>query len=559
MVHSISGRRLRRRDFLQVGTTVLGLGLLSACATPAATPTKAPATAAATTAPKPAATQAPAATAAATQAPAVVTKAAGTPKQGGTFTMARTASVINFSPLNLVAGHFGFLRAMFNTLTRYDTNLKPQAELAESWSFSADGKQMTLKLRQGVKYHSGREFTSEDVKFSAEWGAANDQATMRTLYKTIKGVDTPDKYTAVLKFDTVNPGAFDVLDSLYMVDKETVNDFAKLAVGTGPFKFDKYIPNDRVEMVAFKDYWEKGKPYLERYIARQIPDLSTMSVNLESGAVDAIWQPAQVDLQRLKQSGKFQVDMGLLGSQMYSVMINTKKAPFTDKRVRQAIAWSMDRARYCKSVLLDLAEPTCLMWPKTSWAYFSDLEGKIGFNLDKAAALLKEAGVEKGFDVEILTCSKLQPPANAMALILQADLKKININARVVDQETAVFQNRITSTGDTEIVCHGYGRSSRDPGSLVTAAAMWYTNKQGGVCTHFESAEYDQLRVDLQSTLDQEKRKQLCRKIQELALDECFTIPSAPNARGFAVAPYVKGFGYDIDYAPFVGDFWLDK
>ena len=176
--------------------------------------------------------------------------------RGGTFTMARTASVQEFNPLSLMAGNFGFMRAMYNTLAHYDSNLKPQPELAEKWDFSPDGKTLTLKLREGVRYHSGREFTSADVKFSVEWASANDQSTMRTLFKTIRQVETPDKYTAVFKFDTINPGAYDILDTLYMLDRETINDRAKMGVGTGPFRLDKYVPNDRVEMVAFKDYWD---------------------------------------------------------------------------------------------------------------------------------------------------------------------------------------------------------------------------------------------------------------------------------------------------------------
>ena len=490
---------------------------------------------------------------------ATTTSPGGSPKRGGTFTMARTASVQEFNPMSLMAGHFGFMRAMYNTLAHYDSNLKPQPELAEKWDFSPDGKAMTLKLREGVKYHSGREFTSADVKFTVEWASVNDQSTMRTLFKTIKQVETPDKYTVVFKFDTINPGVYDLLDTLYMLDRETINERAKVGVGTGPFRLDRYVPNDRVEMVAFQDYWDKGKPYLERYIARQIPDASSMTINLESGTVDAIWQPLPTDLQRLKGAGRFKVDAGESGAMMYAVIINTKQEPFIDKRVRQAIAWAMDRERYCKAVLLGLAEPTCLMWPSHSWAYSKDLEGKIGFDLDKARTLLKEAGVEKGFETEILTCSRLQPEANAMAVMLQADLKKIGINSKVMDMENARFQHRITVAGDTSIVCHNYGRCNRDPGTLVTAAVFWYTHKQGGVASKFESAEYDQLRKDLQSTLDQEKRRQICRKIQELALDECFNIPIAPNQRGFAYAPYVKGFSYNLDYSPKVGDFWLEK
>lgn len=551
-------KRFTRRDFLRLGTVTAAIGLLQACgASSEPKPSPQPATAE-PAAQVPSTPQPAKPSPVPTQAPATPTKPAG-PKRGGTFTMARSQSIIEFNPLSLMAGHFGFTRAIFNTLAHYDDSLQLQPELAQKWSFSADGKELTLNLREGVKYHTGREFTSADVKFSLEFGQTNDQSTMRTLFQTIKGVETPDKYTVVFKSDNPNPGTFDALDTLYMLDKETIEDRAKTAIGTGPFKFDKYIPNDRVEMVAFKDYWDKGKPYLDKYVARQIPDLSSLAINLESGAVDAIWQPSLVDLKRLKDSGKFTVDPGDKGAGAFSLMINTKEGPFTDKRVRQAIAWSIDRERFCQTILLGLAKPTCLMWPTHTWAYFKDLEGKIGYDLDKAKSLLKEAGVAGGVETEILTASKLQPPAAALAQILQADLKKIGINAKVSDQEPTQFQHRITKSGETSIVCLGYGRNTRDPGTLVTGAVFWYTLKQGGVATKFESAAYEQLVKELQATVDQAKRKQTARKIQEIALDECFTIPVAPNQRGFAYAPYVKGFSYNVDYAPDVAEFWLDK
>jgi len=103
-----------------------------------------------------------------------------------------------------------------------------------------------------------------------------------------------------------------------------------------------------------------------------------------------------------------------------------------------------------------------------------------------------------------------------------------------------------------------YARLNRDPGTLVSAAKAWLTDKEG-TWTHFESAEYDKMRRELNSTLDQEKRKPICRKIQELALDECFTNPIAYQQRPFAYASYLKGFGYDMDNSPLVADFWLDK
>lgn len=546
---------LSRRDFLKLGAIVAAGALAQGCGgSQPATPTAAPPAAAPKASP-----QVPAAAAPGSVAPTAAPAAtASGVKRGGTFTLARTAGIQEFNPVNLVPGHYGYTRAMYNTLAHYDAQLNPQPELAESWDLSPDGKTMTLHLRQGVKFHSGREFTSDDVKSSVQFASTNQASTMRTMYATVKQVDTPDKYTAVLRFDKLNPGIFDLLDTLFIIDKDTINDRAKTGIGTGPFKLDKYVPNDRAEMVAFKDYWEPGKPYLDKYVLRQVPDLSTLSINLESGAVDCIWQPTFLDLVRLKNSGgKYAVDMGAPGSIIYNLGINVKVEPFTDKRVRQAMAWSIDRARFCKTTLQGLVEPTCLMWPPNSWAYFKDLEGKIGFDLDKAKGLLKDAGLEKGFDTEILTSSDRSFGMGDLAQIIQANLKQIGVNAKIADVEAAQYDNRLNK-GDIVTVIHTYGRTNRDPGSLVTGAKAWYNEKQGGWC-HFELPAWDKLVADLESTMDKEKRVGICRQIQEMALDESFTNPVAPQDRAFSYASYVKGFSYDLDNAPRVGDFWLDK
>jgi len=521
-------RNLKRRDFLKIGAAGASLGLLQAYG--------------------PGGLVVPTAASAAT---------AGI-KRGGTFTMAKTQGIDDFNPMNIRPGHFAHMRAAYNTLAHYDDNLNLQPELAEKWGFSSDGKTFTITLRQGVKFHNGREFTSADVKSTWEFCSINEWVTLRAMYKNIKAVETPDKYTAVFKFDAVFPGTYDIMDTMYIIDKETSGDFGKTAIGTGPFKLDKYVPNDRAEFVANKDYWEKGKPYLDKFVLRQIPDAATLAINLESDAVDAIWDPTLRDMLRLKEAGtKYVVDMGAPANQVYNLAINTKHEVLKNKKVRQAMAWSIDRARFCKTSLQGLVQPTCLMWPAHSWACFKDLEGKIGYNLDRAKALLTEAGLEKGFEVELLCSSKMGSAHIEIAQILQADLKKINVNAKVADLEQAQYDRR-TAKGDIQLMIHTYARSNRDPGTLVTAAKAWYNEKEGG-WTHFESPAYDSLRVEMQSTLDQEKRKATARKIQEMMLDECFTNPFAENPRPWAMANYVKGLTYNMDNAPYVGDIWLDK
>jgi len=318
------------------------------------------------------------------------------------------------------------------------------------------------------------------------------------------------------------------------------------------------VPNDRIELVPFQDYWDRGKPYLDRYIVRDIPDPAALAINLESGAVDCIWQPNFLDLVRFRDSGgKYVADLGAPGAVVYNIIINCKAEPFTNKKVRQAIAWSIDRTRFCKAILQGLAKPTCLIWPTHSWAYFTDLEGKVGYDIDKARALLREAGLEKGFETEILTAPKTAYGGRELAQILQADLKKIGVNAKISEVEQAVYATRVQQKRDYALATQNYGRANRDPGSVFTGARAWVNDKGGGF-SRFESAEYDRLVAEMQSTMDQEKRKGTARKLQELALDECFVNPVAPQYRAWAYASYVKGFDYDMDNQPFIGEVWLD-
>jgi len=307
-------RDLKRRDFLKLSAAGASLGLLQAAGVPASVATAA--------------------------APAAA-------KRGGTFTFATTSGTQEFNPLMLVPGQYPFMLALYNTLARYDAQLRLQPELAEKWEFSPDGRTLTLKLRQGVKFHSGREFTSADVKPSVEFGQKNEKVTMRATYQMVKQVEAPDKYTVVLKFDSVTTAAYDILDTLYIIDKETIEDRNKTAIGTGPFRLDKYIPNDRAEFVAFKDYWEAGKPLLDRYVMRVIPDVSALVLNLESGAIDCAWRITNMDAERLQgMRDKYAITTGAPGLGLFDIAINVTVDPLKHKKVRQAIAWSVDRERF---------------------------------------------------------------------------------------------------------------------------------------------------------------------------------------------------------------------
>jgi peptide/nickel transport system substrate-binding protein len=556
-----SKRVLTRRELLKAGGMLAALPLLAACQQPAApAPTTAPA-AKATEAPKPAATTAPAATAApaATQAPAATKAPVAAPKKGGTLTLARPINMADFNGVVLARGNMSWLKSLYGYLIRLDKDQNPQPDHAESWQFSPDGATMTLKLRQGIKFHSGRDFTSEDVLFSWQYGKdpTTGSPQMRQLFNLIKDVKTPDKYTVQFISDGPNPLVFDALDTLCMFDKSAVEQISKKDAGSGPFMVTSYVPNDGFTAKSFSDYWQKGQPYLDAVAFKTIPDVASLVINLETKAVDGIWSMALTDVPRLKGIPTLVAEPGAGSQGMFQIMAKNK-GPFENKKVRQAVNFAIDRERIAKQVLSGTIEHTCLHWPSVSWAYFSDLEGRYKYDLEKSRALLAEAGFANGFETSILCSQKSNPPLLGIAQILQADLTKLKINAKIEDVEATVYESRTTKGEFDGLVAHNYGRANRDPGTTLAGAVVFYNKDQNGVIG-FDLPEFVKLRDAAVKTLDREQRKVNYRKIEELLLDESFQMPIAGNQSYWVYQNYVKGQFYSRESAPFTADMWLDK
>ena len=229
--------------------------------------------------------------------------AAPTPKTGGILKQAYPLEVVSLDPMLKVQNDFAWI-GVFDRLTAYDDQLKPQPMLAESWEISTDAKQVKLNLRKGVQFHSGREMTSDDVKYSLQ-RAANPKvaaAQYTGMASWFSGVDTPDKYTAIFKSDLPRPTIFDLLEFLNICDKDTLEgpDAKNTAVGTGPFKFVEWIPGDHVTLTKNANYWQTGKPYLDGIQIPILRDQQAMTTQLEAGALDIARLPNLVDFNRLK-------------------------------------------------------------------------------------------------------------------------------------------------------------------------------------------------------------------------------------------------------------------
>ncbi len=380
-VARIMPRRITRHQFLKAG--LAASGVIGAWALAACTPTQAPAPAA--TLP-PAATTGPAATTAPTAAPAATTTAAatsapaaaattaattaGTPKQGGTLTDSATGE-LKFDPYWNVSGYYGN-RIFFDALFDYSgpEPYKPVPHLAESYEETDKG--LTIKLRQGVKFHNGREFTSQDVLDNI--ARAKDKSIGHYLFDTFdSSVDTaeaPDKYTVKLTYKQVYPVKLDDLAELYIIAKEAMPNVATNPVGTGPFKFDSYAPGDKL-------------------VTKVLPDPQALLANIQTGTIDYVGSILLPDAARMKSEGEINVQSTPPGGLWYAFGLNCANAALGQKQFRQALNWATNRDQISKLAFQGLAQPTQVRYtPDQPW-YDQKAATMYSFDIDKAKSLIQ--------------------------------------------------------------------------------------------------------------------------------------------------------------------------
>ena len=326
-------------------------------------------------------------------------------------------------------------------------NLTPKPELAESWKFSADFASITMKLRAGVKFHSGRAFTAQDVKWNLE--KVTDPKIGSQLMnpaKWITKIEIPDANTITLTFDKPRPYFLDALDVLFILDPDTFEDavLAKKFIGTGPFLFKEWVPGDHYTLTRNPEYWRKDRPYLDEIVTKVIPEAQTALINLQSGAIDATGGLDPRDTLAMTKDAKFVVQPSQVVNSVWYLGADVTAAPFKDKRVRQAMNYLIDRKRMVDTVLF-FGDPMVMLWDKSSPAYVPELAQRYTYDPKKAKALLDEAGVAAGTAIPISVPSGIAQ-AVAMAEVLQAELAALGMKASVEKLDTATFTQKL-STG----------------------------------------------------------------------------------------------------------------
>ncbi|KAB2693401.1 ABC transporter substrate-binding protein [Ochrobactrum sp. Kaboul] len=388
-----------------------------------------------------------------------------------------------------------------------DGTVKPL--LAESWTVSDDKKTYTFKLRQGVKFHDGTPFDCSVVKFSYERAVAPDSTNaQKGLFAPIESTQCPDPATAVvtLKRPTsnflFNMGWGDAV----MVAPNSAGENKTKPVGTGPFKFKRWVQGDRVELERNADYW--GEPAkLSAVTFRFVSDPSAAAAAILAGDIDVfpMFQAPEL-ISRFKSDDKLQVEVGDTAGKVI-LSLNNAKAPFDNVKVRQALAHAIDSKALIEGTYSGFGTPIGSHYSPVDPGYV-DLSETYPYDPAKAKQLLEEAGVPAGTSITIT----LPPPAYARrgGEIIAAMLSEVGIQVNLVPIEFAQWLDQVfkRSDFDATIIAHTEARDLD-----IYARDKYYFN--------YNNPDYKALYKSYAEAGSDEEQLELVKKLQEkLAADE---------------------------------------
>ena len=436
----------------------------------------------------------------------------------------------------------------FLSISGPDLKLKPW--LAESWKPNEDGTAWTFKIRQGVKFHNGKTMTAKDVVASVERLAdpKNSSNALSVFKGTLSVGNTKqlDDYTVEFHLDAPN-GNFPYLVSsdnynLIIVPADYAGDFEQNFIATGPFKLEKFTPKAGATFVRNDDYWsEKALP--DRTVWTFYDSQQAMALALQGGQVDVITQVPAVGSQGLLNDPNLQI-ITARSCACQQVHMRVDMDPFKDKRVRQAVALTLDREGIVKGLFQGRGSvgndsPFAPVFPSTDTTVEQRRQ-----DLAKAKELLAAAGVPNGFKVKLTTENYLEIPQ--YAVLIQNACKKVGIEIELnVEAQDAYYGKAVFGQSDWLDSVMGitdYGH--RGVPNVLLSAPL----KSDGAwnSAHFKNKEYDQLVADYIKALDLGAQKAVAGKIQRLLLDETpvifgyfydYLTPAKKNVQGIPPVP----------------------
>jgi peptide/nickel transport system substrate-binding protein len=397
---------------------------------------------------------------------------------------------------------------VFEGLMMIGPDGKEYPALAEKVEVSADGRTYTFSLRRGVTFHDGTPFNSATVKFSLDRARGpNSVNAGKRIFEPIDTIETPAADRVVIRLKQpigaflYNLGSADAI----MVAPNTADNAKQVPVGTGPFKFDRWAKGDRIELSRHDRYWGRRANF-SKATFRIIPDAQAQVAALKTGEVDAFpIMGAPETLNEFKSDPRFQVMVGQTQGEVILAMNNRRK-PFSDLRVRRAIAHALDRKAISEGAVAGYGTPIGSHFPPGDPDHL-DLTGLYPYNVARAKALLAEAGLASGFQTKLIL-----PPfpyTRRAGEIIQALLAEVGIKADIEVYQGPQWLGQVFREANFDMTVIGH----TEPRDIdVYARPDWYIG--------YQRSEFRTMAAELATTTNSARRSELNKAMQRMLAED---------------------------------------
>ena len=424
---------------------------------------------------------------------------------------------------------------MFNSLVKKNEKFEYVGELAKEIKPSEDGKVITFVLLDNVKFHNGKEFTSADVKYTFDELFKSNGFKSSAFSDTVEGqkvkhivsIDTPDPKTVVFTLSraSLQNQLLSNLVAIPIIPEGTVEQQATKPIGSGAFKFVSFDGSQNiVELVANPDYFG-GAPKVQKLRIKTVTDANSMQAELQSGNVDLAPLPTNLapdSINSLKNIPSLQVQQSN-GSNIQYLQFNTESAPLNNVKLRQAIAYAVNREKIINELLSGQATIAYSILPVESWAYNAGT--KYGFDQAKAKQLVQESGY-KG-EILKFKLAAGQVSFSQYSQVIQNELEEVGINIEIETVEPNVMRQQVAQ-GQFQMNTGIWVGGNQDPiflHDLFTTQKI--TSEKNNCCnrSRYSNPEVDKLINEAFNSTNREQAKDLYSKAQDIISNEVPMFP----------------------------------
>ncbi len=498
-----------------------------------------------------------------TKAPVPVATAAPQPVYGGTLRYAIKFDANSMDPAFTLGEPSTLVSYLiFNQIVRLGTQMDIQPELAESWDVSADGKKVTFHLRTGIKFTDGTNFNATAAKWNLDRCLSADvPCVSKTKINTISSVVALDDATLVINLKNPYRPILAALAEFagFMVSPTAVEkhksysnptgDFGAKPVGTGAFTFDEWLSQQRITVSKNPNYWDKGKPYLDKIIFQSIPAGETALAMLRTGNSDVMSEATADNRNLVKDNLALKVDRFESG-RVYHLLLNVNKPPFDNKALRQAMHYAYDRNTMIKTFYEGEGRPAFAVLGD-GWAYDPTVK-MYDYDLAKAKAKLAEAALPAGTTVPMFCRTNASDLTICEAV--QAMMKAAGINV-VLDQVSPADFTPRRAKGEFGFY-YSYRTPLGDPHLFISE--MYQAGGRGNYAK-YSNAQVNTVMDQAAQEFDVAKAKALYTQMQKLILEDSPTVYSMYSVEYVILNAKIKNFKRTPDLDVKLRDLWLEK